>query len=313
MHRLKKLWTAPRIVQWREVVEKWTKQTNAGIVIMLPGMAVMTLFILVLERLVGPLPNPGLIYLLLIAMLAYYWGWRLTLVAVLLELVCIYYFFVPPAYTIKGLTAQSITQLVTVTAVTVFVLALVGLARQRRAEAEVRAAQLSALNCVGTALASELDEERLLRLIAGTARNLTGAGFAAFTLRPVNEVGQPMVASEGNLFHLAAVVGVTKEQERLFRRMPLGGEGLLAPIFRYGVPVRVPDALALTHGSASFSRRTDGRYNQCGTNRCSLFSCGCQGDRVVLCTGNADARGITVVRSAAWTSHCAQFSRCPLA
>ncbi len=57
------------------------------------------------------------------------------------------------------------------------------------------------------------------------------------------------MASEGNLFHLAAVVGVTKEQERLFRRMPLGGEGLLAPIFRYGVPVCVPDALAMTHGS----------------------------------------------------------------
>jgi len=46
------------------------------------------------------------------------------------------------------------------------------------------------------------------------------------------------------------VVGVTKEQERLFRRMPPGGEGLLAPIFRYGVPVRVADALAMTHGSA---------------------------------------------------------------
>ena len=45
------------------------------------------------------------------------------------------------------------------------------------------------------------------------------------------------------LFHLAAVVGVTEQQEALFRRMPLGGEGLLAPIFRYGVPVRVPDVL----------------------------------------------------------------------
>lgn len=247
---MKKLWTAPRIVQWREVIAHWTKQTSMGIVIMVLGMVVMTLFIFALDWLVGPLPNPGLIYLLLIAMLAYYWGWRLTLVAVLLELACIYYFFVPPTSTFKGLTAQSLTQLVTVTAVTVFVLALVGLARQRRADAEQRAAQLSALNHVGTALASELDEERLLHLIAETARGLTGAGFAAFTLRPVNEMGQPVVASEGNLFHLAAVVGVTKEQERLFRRMPLGGEGLLAPIFRYGVPVRVSDALTMTHGSA---------------------------------------------------------------
>ena len=225
---------------------------------MLLGIVAMTLLILALDRMVGPLPNPGLIYLLLIAMLAYYWGWRHTLVAVLLELACIYYFFVPPAYAFKGLTAQSLTQLITVTAVTVFVLVLVGLARQRRTLAEQKAAQLSALNRVGTALSGELDEERLLHLIAETARDLTGAGFAAFTLRPINGLGQPVVPSEGNLFHLAAVVGVTKEQERLFRRMPLGGEGLLAPIFRYGVPVRVPDALAMTHGSDRFAHRTMG-------------------------------------------------------
>src|SRR5205085_9272880 len=95
------------------------------------------------------------------------------------------------------------------------------------------------------ALSRELNETRLLHLIAETARDLTGAGFAAFTLRPVNELGQPLVPAEGHLFHLAAVVGVTQEQEALFRRMPLGGEGLLAPIFRHGMPVRVPDALAL--------------------------------------------------------------------
>lgn len=105
--------------------------------------------------------------------------------------------------------------------------------------------RFAALTRVGTALMSELNETRLLHLIAETACNLTGASFAAFTLRPVDELGQPLVPAEGNLFHLAAVVGVTKEQEALFRRMPLGGEGLLAPIFRHGVPVRVPDALAL--------------------------------------------------------------------
>ncbi|MGI9058273.1 MAG: ATP-binding protein [Ktedonobacteraceae bacterium] len=107
--------------------------------------------------------------------------------------------------------------------------------------------RFAALSRIGTALMSELDESRLLHMIAETACELTGATFAAFTLRPVNEEGQPLVASEGNLFHLAAVVGVTKEQEALFRRMPLGGEGLLAPIFRQGVPVRVSDALAHIH------------------------------------------------------------------
>ncbi|MFL5690345.1 MAG: ATP-binding protein [Ktedonobacteraceae bacterium] len=105
--------------------------------------------------------------------------------------------------------------------------------------------RFAALSRVGTALMRELNESRLLTLIAETARDLTGARFAAFTLRPVNELGQLSVPSEGFLFHLAAVVGVSKEQEELFRRMPLGGEGLLAPIFRHGVSVRVPDALAL--------------------------------------------------------------------
>src|SRR5579863_10579539 len=105
--------------------------------------------------------------------------------------------------------------------------------------------RFAALSRVGTALMSELDESRLLQLIAETARDLTGAGFAAFTLRPFNELGQPLVPAEGSLFYLASIVGVTNEQEALFRHMALGGEGLLAPIFRHGVPVRVPDALAL--------------------------------------------------------------------
>jgi signal transduction histidine kinase len=94
---------------------------------------------------------------------------------------------------------------------------------------------------------SERDEGRLLHLIAQTAADLTGAEFAAFTLRPMDVQGEPLVPAEGNLFHLAAVVGVTKEQEEHFRRVPLGGEGLLAPIFRYKVPVLVADVFALMY------------------------------------------------------------------
>ncbi len=103
--------------------------------------------------------------------------------------------------------------------------------------------RFAALSRVGAALMSELDETRLLQLIAETACELTGAQFAAFSIRPTDEAGQPLVPSDGKLFHLAAVVGVTKEQEALFHRMPLGGEGLLAPIFRHGVSVLVPDVL----------------------------------------------------------------------
>jgi len=103
--------------------------------------------------------------------------------------------------------------------------------------------RFAALSRVGAALLAERDESRLLHLIAQTACELTGASFAAFSLRPLGDSGQPLVPSEGNLFHLAAVVGVSQEQEAFFRQTPLGGEGLLAPIFRHGVSVRIADFL----------------------------------------------------------------------
>lgn len=109
----------------------------------------------------------------------------------------------------------------------------------------VTAQRLAALSRVGAALMSERDEAHLFHLIAQTARDLIDATFAALTLRPVNEDGEPLVPSEGHLFHLAAIMGVTPEQEAQFRRMRLGGEGLLAPIFRHGVPVLVADVIAL--------------------------------------------------------------------
>jgi signal transduction histidine kinase len=117
----------------------------------------------------------------------------------------------------------------------------------KKGKRHITAERYAALSRVGTALMSELDENRLLHMIAETACELTGASFAAFTLRPVDEEGQPLVASEGNFFHLAAVVGVTEQQEAMLRRMPLGGEGLLAPIFRQGVPVLVSDALSFIY------------------------------------------------------------------
>jgi signal transduction histidine kinase len=123
------------------------------------------------------------------------------------------------------------------------------------------AERFAALSRIGVALMSELDEARLLHMIAETACDLSGASFAAFTLRPIDDEGQPIVPSEGNLFYLAAIVGVTKEQEELLRQMPLGGEGLLAPIFRHGVPVRVDDAVAFIHQPEHLSSdSSDGIY-----------------------------------------------------
>ena len=243
--QLSAVWNSPRVAELRAVIARWQKQPYSGIVVLVAGTALATLLVLIIDRAIVPgLPNPGLVYLPVVALLAYHWNWRYAAIGTVLELICVYFFFIPPKNSVKPLDTSSATQLITLAAVTGLVLAIVQLARMRRFMAEHAAERLTALNHIGTALVSELDEERLLHLIAETARDLTGAGFATFTLRPINELGQPLVPSEGNLFYLAAVVGVSKEQERLFQRMSLGGEGLLAPIFRYGVPVRVDDALA---------------------------------------------------------------------
>lgn len=239
------VWSSPRALRVRAVVSRWQKARFSGTAVTLVGTVIATLFIMLLDYTIVPLTNPGLIYLPLVAMLAYYWGVGHAVVATILQLISVYFFFLLPRNSVKPLTAQSTTQLVTLAAVTGFMLTLVQLARERRSVAEREAARLEALNRVGMALASELDESRLLHLIAETARDLTGAEFAAFTLRRVNVLGQPIGPAEGSRFHLAAVVGVTKEEEAHFRKIPLGGEGLLAPIFRNGVPVRVADALAL--------------------------------------------------------------------
>ncbi|HXX78649.1 MAG TPA: ATP-binding protein [Ktedonobacteraceae bacterium] len=107
------------------------------------------------------------------------------------------------------------------------------------------------LSRVGTALMSERDEKRLLHMIAQTARDLTGAAFAAFSLRPVNDEGQPLVPSDGKFFQMAAVSGFTAEQEAFFHETHMGSDGLLSPIYRQGVPVLVTDALQHVVASSS--------------------------------------------------------------
>jgi two-component system phosphate regulon sensor histidine kinase PhoR len=229
----------------REYIERWEADTRAGIVALVGGTALATLVNLALGAIFGPMPNPGVVYLPVIAMLGYHWDWRFGAAGAALQLLCVSLFFQPSPGALKLPTGAVTEQLLTLAAADAFILALVQLAHTRRTMAEREAGRFAALNSVGRALAGELDEARLLRLIAQTARDLTGAGFAAFTLRPLDPLGQPLVPSEGNLFHLAGVVGVSQREEELFRRMPLGGEGILAPIFRHGLPVRVDDALAL--------------------------------------------------------------------
>jgi Signal transduction histidine kinase len=103
--------------------------------------------------------------------------------------------------------------------------------------------RFSILGRIGIALMSEMDRGRLLKIIARAACELTGAQLAAFTLRKLDAYGQPTGPSRGNLFRLAAVVGVTPEQEDWFRKTGLGGRGLLAPIFQRGESVLIADIL----------------------------------------------------------------------
>jgi signal transduction histidine kinase len=262
------LWKFPQAARVRRLFYTWRAVPYSGAITLILATLLATLLIMALDRSVVALVNPGVVYLPVIAMIAYHWRWPLALIGSLLQLFCVYFFFLPPFDAFKWLNAQGAGQLIILAAVMGFVLAIVQLARNGRSNAERAAARFEALNAIGAALTSELDETRLLHLIAETACQLTGAGFAAFTLRPVNELGEPLVPSEGNLFYLAAVVGVTKEQEQLLRRMPLGGEGLLAPIFHYGRPVRVADALrhvqlsGSAHGTASATSEDRARARQ---------------------------------------------------
>jgi two-component system phosphate regulon sensor histidine kinase PhoR len=237
-------WESPEVVRLRRLTLAARRASWSGTAVILAGAVFITLLILALESL-AHLPNRGVMYLPVVAFIAYYWDWWHGAVAALLDLCCIYFFLTLPFAALKPLAPDLTIALVTDAASIAFVLAVVQLAANRRALAEREAARFAALNSVGLALAGELNEERLLRLIARTACDLTGAGFAAFTLRPLDVSGRPLTPERGERFHLAAVVGVTPEQEALLRRMALGSDGLLEPIFHQGRSVRVADAVAM--------------------------------------------------------------------
>lgn len=239
----RRIWRSRLVVDWRQRLTRWRKEPYSGSLTLVVGMAVITLLAL-LSRQYFPIPSLGAVYIPLIAMLAYYWSWPLGIIGVVIQLLCVYFLLMPTGAGVRSLNPEADVQLLVLAGISVYVLLLVQLARNRRDAAEREVGRFAAMNAVGTALSGELHEAQLLQLIARTACDLTGADFAAFTLRPVDAVGHPIGPSEGSLFHLAAVVGVTPEQEATFRRIPLGGEGLLAPIFRYGVTVRIDDALA---------------------------------------------------------------------
>ncbi len=231
------------------VVASWLPASiTAGALLAIGGLALAFAVCWAIDSWVVTLVNPGWFFLPVVALVGYRWGWRLGLLATLGEVLLVWYFFTPPRYWHGLPDGDSIARLLSLVGGTLFVLALVDLAaRQERSATALanenaalfrqeaqRRAHVEALNQVGAALSSELDKERLLQLIAQTARDLTGAGFAAFTLRPED--------GSSERFHLAAAAGLTPQQEAIFRRMPLGGEGVLAPIYQEQRLVRVDDA-----------------------------------------------------------------------
>src|SRR5215469_15567289 len=76
IQRIRMVWSSPRITWGRAVVTRWRKAPYSGTVILLLGTVLATAVILVIDRTIVSLPNPGLIYLPFVAMLAYYWGAR---------------------------------------------------------------------------------------------------------------------------------------------------------------------------------------------------------------------------------------------
>jgi len=105
----------------------------AGGALVVCGTLLITLCLMGIDRWMVILPNPGMLYLPLVALLAYHWGIRHALAAAILQLLCVSLFFLPPTIAAKGLNAQSAAELVVLAVVTGFVLFLVQLPCQRTA------------------------------------------------------------------------------------------------------------------------------------------------------------------------------------
>ena len=138
------IWNAPRLIRLREGAARWRKKPSSGIIILIGGTTLATLLAYVMNR-GGMFSNPGLIYLPLIALLAYHWNWRYAAAAVILQLSCVYLIFIFPAWTLKALDEQEGVTLITLTALAAFVMALVQVARQRRSVAERELTHFTAL------------------------------------------------------------------------------------------------------------------------------------------------------------------------
>src|SRR5262249_49505891 len=86
-HAVRDWWESPRTLLWRHSVERWQTYPAFNLGILAAGVTLITILIALIDR-VTPVPNPGMLYLPLAAMFAYYWNWYYGALTGLLDLLC---------------------------------------------------------------------------------------------------------------------------------------------------------------------------------------------------------------------------------
>jgi hypothetical protein len=71
------MWESPRVLEWRQRADHWQNYPAVNIGFTFAGVAAITALIALIDRFVD-LPNPGIVYLPFVAMLAYHWNWYYT-------------------------------------------------------------------------------------------------------------------------------------------------------------------------------------------------------------------------------------------
>ena len=147
----KALWSSPHGQRIRVAIASGRRAPYSGALIVVGGVALVTVFIALLER-VLPAPNPGVIYLPLAAFVTYYWNLRYGVATSLLALLCIYLILIPPAFTLKTPDVPNMARLLTDAAVLIFILALARLAANRNAHSGREVSRFASLTSIGLAL-----------------------------------------------------------------------------------------------------------------------------------------------------------------
>ena len=112
---------------------------------------------------------------------------------------------------------------------------------RRTAELRDETARLDTLNQLGSALASELDPERLSRAVIEAGTQLVGAAYGALFERVAGNTLEPQTISDKDVWQLAALSGAPREA---FTRFGLPrATNLFGPTFRAEGVIRSDDVL----------------------------------------------------------------------